>query len=129
SGLLGGPADRRLFQALRSLTDVILVGAGTARAEGYGPVRLDETLRRQRQVRGQSPAPPIAVVTRSANLDWAAPFFTAAEARPIVLTTADGDEGARQRGGDVADVIVAGDDHVDPTIALDCLRRAGHRSV
>ena len=45
SGLLGGPADRSVFQVLRSLADVVLVGAGTARAEGYGPVTLDDQLR------------------------------------------------------------------------------------
>ena len=30
---LGGPPDRRLFMVLRSLADVIVVGAGTIRAE------------------------------------------------------------------------------------------------
>ena len=36
SGALGGPADKALFATLRSLADVVLVGAGTMRAEGYG---------------------------------------------------------------------------------------------
>ena len=39
SGGLGGPADRMVFNILRSICDVILVGAGTARAERYKPVR------------------------------------------------------------------------------------------
>jgi riboflavin biosynthesis pyrimidine reductase len=129
SGMLGGPADGRLFQVLRSLTDVILVGAGTLRAEDYGPVRLSDDLRQQRKERGQSSVPPIAVVTRSANLDWSSPFFTEAEARPIVVTARDCDSGALQRGEKVADFVVAGDDRVDPRRALECLRRAGHRSV
>jgi riboflavin biosynthesis pyrimidine reductase len=34
SGGLGGPAARRFFVALRSLADVVLVAAGTVRAEG-----------------------------------------------------------------------------------------------
>ena len=46
SGLLGGPRQCGVFQVLRSLADIILVGAGTARAEGYGQVTLDEQLRR-----------------------------------------------------------------------------------
>ena len=58
SGMLGGPADRRVFQALRSLADVILVGAGTARAEAYGPVLLAPELRALRERRGQPPVPP-----------------------------------------------------------------------
>src|SRR5205823_3118949 len=37
SGGLGGPADKRVFAAIRSLADFILVGAGTVRAENYGP--------------------------------------------------------------------------------------------
>src|SRR5918993_549206 len=37
SGTLSSPADRRVFAMLRGLADVILVGAGTARTEKYGP--------------------------------------------------------------------------------------------
>src|SRR5262249_46727695 len=39
AGGLSGEADEQVFAMLRALADVILVGAGTARAEGYGPVR------------------------------------------------------------------------------------------
>jgi hypothetical protein len=35
SGGLGGPADKAMFAALRGIADVVLVGAGTARAERY----------------------------------------------------------------------------------------------
>ena len=129
SGLLGGPADGRVFGTLRSLADVILVGAGTVRSEGYGPVRLDDDHRRQRRTRGQTAVPPIAVVTQSANLDWSSPFFTEAEARPIVITTSNSDEGARERGESVADFVVAGDDRVDPRRALEYFHGAGFRSV
>ena len=69
SGALGGPADRRVFAALRSLADIVLVAAGTVRAEHYGPAAL-----------------PIAVVSGSLRLDWEAPFFTAATHRPMVVT-------------------------------------------
>ncbi len=40
SGALGGPADKALFSVLRSLTDVVLVAAGTMRAEHYGPAMI-----------------------------------------------------------------------------------------
>ncbi len=129
SGLLGGPADGRVFGTLRSLADVVLVGAGTVRSEGYGPVRLDDEHRRQRKTRGQTAVPPIAVVTQSANLDWSSPFFTDAEARPIVITTGNSDEGAHRRGETVADFVVAGDDRVDPRRALDYFHGAGYRTV
>ena len=129
SGALGGPADRRVFQVLRSLADVIVVGAGTAREEGYRPARLGRELRDRRKERGQSPLPPIAVVTRSGNLDWSSPFFTEAEARPIIVTSTGVDKGVLDRGGEVADFVMAGDDEVDPALALDELYRRGFRSV
>ena len=40
SGGLGGSGDRRLFAVQRELADVIVVGAGTARAENYGGARM-----------------------------------------------------------------------------------------
>ncbi|WKK73267.1 dihydrofolate reductase family protein [Rathayibacter oskolensis] len=42
SGDLGGEADLRVFDLLRRLADVVLVAAGTVRAEGYGPMVLGE---------------------------------------------------------------------------------------
>lgn len=38
SGSLGSPADKEAFDAMRAAADVVLVTAGTARAEDYGPV-------------------------------------------------------------------------------------------
>jgi riboflavin biosynthesis pyrimidine reductase len=129
SGMLGGPADRRVFQVLRSWADVIVVGAGTARAERYGPAKLDDALRQARARRGQALVPPIAVVTGSTDLDWSSAFFTEAEVRPILFTTESGAETARGQGGDVADVVVAGRDRVDLPRAFQHLRRAGYGSV
>ena len=37
---LSSDIDRKVFHILRSLSDVILVGAGTMRTEKYGPVSL-----------------------------------------------------------------------------------------
>jgi riboflavin biosynthesis pyrimidine reductase len=132
SGALAGPADRRVFQVLRSWADVIVVGAGTARAEGYGPARLGGDLRAARLARGQTPVPPIAVVTLSGNLGLRPTFFTEAKVRPIVVTAAGAGEAAVRGDARVtgsAEVLVAGHDSVDLALALDELARAGHRSV
>ena len=129
SGSLGSPGDRRVFGVLRSLADVILVGAGTARAEGYGPARLGDELRARRVERGQSDAPPIAVVTGTGELDGRTPFFADAVEPPIVLTTELGAAAAHRSVGDVARVRVAGANRVDPVRALDELNRLGHRHV
>ena len=127
SGALGGPADRTVFMALRSLTDMILVAAGTARTEGYGPARLSESVQAERGQRGQTPVPAIAVVTRTAALDWDSPFFTEATARPIVVTVSTSPN--QSRASEVADVVIAGDDDVDLRRALDALAERGARSV
>jgi riboflavin biosynthesis pyrimidine reductase len=96
SGSLGGPGDKAVFAVLRSLADVVLVGAGTVRAEHYGPSTL-----------------PIAVVTCSANLDWQSPFFSEAKARPIVVTVRDAPKENLEHAGEVADVVFAGSGSVD----------------
>lgn len=129
SGALGGPADKALFATLRSLADVILVGAATMRTEGYGPARLDEVARQGRRSEGRPPVPPIAVVTRSCRLDWRAPFFTDAEERPLVITVGKADAADRSRAEEVADVIVAGDDDVQLAGAVRALGERGHDNV
>lgn len=122
---LSSPPDQTVFTLLRSLADVVLVGAGTFRAERYPPVRLPDELRTERERRGQAPVPPLAVVSRSLQLDWDRPAFTAAEARPLVITSAGTDPAARERAGEVADVVVAGEEHVDVAAALAGLRDRG----
>lgn len=129
SGSLGGPPDRKVFQTLRSFADVILVGAGTVRAEGYGPPRLSDELRRSRSKRQQTDVPVIATVTRSGNLDFEAPFFVDAVQRPLVFTTNDSYEDARRHGEKVADVVLAGETRVDPHSVVRELEDRGLRSV
>jgi riboflavin biosynthesis pyrimidine reductase len=47
----------------------------------------------------------------------------------VVVTTLTSDAGARRRAEAVADVLIAGEDRVDPAEALHQLWQAGHRSV
>ncbi|MGH3767096.1 MAG: dihydrofolate reductase family protein [Pseudonocardiaceae bacterium] len=111
SGGLGGAADHRVFAVLRGLADVVLVAAGTVRAEGYGPSKV-----------------PLAIVTRSCALDLDSPLFTGG-ARPIVLTVATAPPQAVAAARDVADVLIAGERSVDLQAALHQLGQAGYRSV
>jgi riboflavin biosynthesis pyrimidine reductase len=112
AGGLGGKADQDLFALLRTLADVVLVAAGTVRAERYGPSAV-----------------PIAVVTRSCNLDWESRFFTAQDARPLVVTVATAPAEARARAAEVAEVVVAGERDVDLAMAVDALGERGWRAV
>ena len=59
SGGLSGPADRRHFELLRRVTDVVLVGAGTVRDEGYGPMRVSDASARWREEHGM-PRHPVS---------------------------------------------------------------------
>jgi riboflavin biosynthesis pyrimidine reductase len=129
SGALGGPADRRVFFAMRAVTDVVLVAAGTVRAEGYGPAELPPETRDARQRQGQTPVPAIAVVSRTSNLDWRSPFFTAATVRPLVVTVASAPSEQRARAAEVADVVIAGEKDVDLSRALGAIADRGARSV
>lgn len=121
TGPLGGEADRRLLSMLRALADVVIVGAGTVRVEGYGPVRRSPSWGNLRD--GRSPTPPLAVVSRSLDLDFDGPLFT--EARTIVITCSAAPENRMAACRKVADVIVAGDDAVDVGPALDALVERG----
>jgi riboflavin biosynthesis pyrimidine reductase len=118
SGGLSNPRDKDVFFTLRGLADVILVGAGTARSEGYGPVKRTATGTR----------PPIALVSKRLDLDLGTPFFTDAPPaqRPLVLTTSqalDGtDRGALEA---VCDAVVCGTDSVDLAVGLAELRSRG----
>lgn len=128
SGGLSGDADRLVFSVLRSLADVILVGAGTARAEGYRPVRDREVWGALRA--GRAPVPPIAVVTGKLDLDEDAPLLAAAaEARTILLTTEAAPAGRRAAVARHADVVVAGQDAVSPAAAVAALAGRGYRRV
>src|SRR3954466_8318712 len=80
SGGLGSPGDRRVFNLLRALTDVVLVGHGTASGEGDGPVSADPPVGRLRTSLGRPAAAPIAVVSNRASLDPTSPLVTGAVA-------------------------------------------------
>jgi riboflavin biosynthesis pyrimidine reductase len=129
SGGLGNTADKTIFALLRGLADVVLVGAGTARAEHYGPVEPTPIWGHQRD--GRPPTPPVAVVSRSLTFDLTGPLFTAApnHARTIVLTCQAASDARVREVSRVAEVIVAGSDRVDPAAALDCLTQRGYRRI
>ncbi len=113
---LQSPADLRVFGTLRRLCDVVLVGAGTARAENYGGAR--------RPTDGRDTPPPIAVVTGSADLDPAARLFTDTTVAPIVLTTAEAPAGRRAAISDAGGEVVLLD-RLTPAAVLDELGRRG----
>jgi riboflavin biosynthesis pyrimidine reductase len=131
AGGLGGPADTRVLSLLRNVADVVLVGAGTIRAEGYAPHRPSNTTRARREARGQRPTAAFAVPTASLDLDPSASLFTEAEpqSRTIVFCPAAVDPQRRARLEAVADVVTAGETTVDLGRVFDELWGRGARVV
>src|SRR6476620_2630058 len=128
AGGLAGAGDRAVFTLLRNLADVIVVGAATVRIENYSGAQLPVTARQARQRRGQAEVPPIAVVTRSGDLDPSALLFTRTEVPPLILTSARTVEDTRRRLAAVAEVIDASgtDPHsADPGVVLGVLAERG----
>ncbi|HET7682399.1 MAG TPA: dihydrofolate reductase family protein [Marmoricola sp.] len=63
SGSINNPVDKQVFHLLRRSSDAIIVGAGTARAEGYGPaVRPLVVLSRRGAVPSKLQSAPVGSV-------------------------------------------------------------------
>src|SRR5258705_3583923 len=128
AGGLAGRGDRAVFSLMRHAADVILVGAATVRIENYSGAQLPVAARQARQRRGQAEVPPIAVVTRSGDLDPSALLFTRTEVPPLILTSARTVEDTRRRLAAVAEVINASGadpNSADPAVILKVLAERG----
>jgi 5-amino-6-(5-phosphoribosylamino)uracil reductase len=122
SGGLGDQDDRDMFAALRTVADVILIGAGTLRAENYHPVELDGARRAARERRGLSPDPRLAIVSGRLDFDPSLRVFSDPSHRPIILTRHDVDSERVEAFSDVADVYPIED--LDARAMIDQLRIA-----
>jgi len=65
---LQSPADLAVYRALRVVCDAVVVGAGTLRKEGYGPVRFPSSGAAWREAHGRPPEVPVVVVSRTGDL-------------------------------------------------------------
>ncbi len=101
SGGLGNETDSAVLAALRRAADVIIVGAGTARAEGYGPPG--------------KPGQRIGVVTTTANVDPASALFTSGAG--FLILPVDGPPAPAGPAGPL-DAVRAGSGRVDLVGAL-----------
>ena len=127
--LQSGATDRALMQVLRAMADVVVVGAGTVRAEGYGGLRVDADDVEWRRSRGLADQPALAVVSGGLHLDPGDPVFAEAVRRPVLVTT---DAAADARGAlfaSVATVLPCGPDAVDLGAMLDAFASRGLTQV
>ena len=116
---LGGDADHRVFDILRTLCDVVLVAAGTVRTEGYGAMVLDAAAVEARVAGGLKPQPSFAIVSGSLNLDPSSDVFAKAPVRPLVITTESAPENPAL--AQVADIVTCGSTAVDPVAMVRAL--------
>ncbi|WP_433697698.1 dihydrofolate reductase family protein [Nocardiopsis sp. CA-288880] len=134
TGTINTPADRLVYTLLRDLADVVLVGAGTARVEGYRRPRPRTRDRAARAVAGgRAACPELAVVSRTAAVPpllAADPGGGAGGDRGGVLMVTCGAAGAeaiglarRTLGADR--VLVSGGDSVDLPAAVGALAARG----
>lgn len=109
---LNGPADLRILLVLRSLADVVLVGAQTARAESYGDITLPRDLAQAREAEGLPPTPALAIVTHTGQVP------TDLSPEHTWLITTSHSPAARLSGPWASRVLLAGDKHLDPAAAI-----------
>jgi riboflavin biosynthesis pyrimidine reductase len=112
SKALSSDSDSRVFSTIRRLADVVLVGAGTIRDEGYTPLRLSKAARGWRTANGLAENPTLAIVSSRLELSAVNPVFQSA-VRPIVVTHEASPPDRREALAEVAEVLVLGEAEVD----------------
>ena len=129
AGGLGNATDQEVLRLLRGLADVVIAGAGTVSAEGYGPAKARDEYRDMRAAAGQAAAPVMAVVSQRLQLDLESAYFTGALQRPIVVTCTTAPPDRLLAARKVAEVVVAGDEHVSPALMVAALVDLGYRRL
>ena len=120
---LNNADDKKVFDMLRMMCDVLLVGAGTVRTEGYGELRLEDSAVAWRLEHGLAAQPTLAVVSGRRGLTPEMPALAQAPTRAIVFTNGESSLEQRQRLSRTADVLVCGKSAVDPHAMLAALAR------
>jgi 5-amino-6-(5-phosphoribosylamino)uracil reductase len=106
--LLSNDADFDRVDAIRASCDAILVGATTVRTDNPQLLVRSQARRDERTARGLAPSPMKVTVTRQAELDAAADFFTTGDVEKLVYCARSRVGDARARLGPVATVVDGG---------------------
>ena len=106
--LLSNEADFDRVDAVRASCDAILVGATTVRKDNPRLVVRSHARREERTARGLAPSPMKVTLTRRAELDARADFFTTGETEKLVYCARSCVGAARERLEPVATVVDGG---------------------
>lgn len=121
--------DKRVFDLLRMLCDVVLVGAGTVRAEGYAGLGIGRKAAAWRVEHGFPAEPTLAIVSARLSVSPDLPALTRSAVRPIVFTLERSAPARRQALSSVADVVPCGAAALDCRAMLAALAARGLRQV
>jgi riboflavin biosynthesis pyrimidine reductase len=128
SGSVNTPADHVVFELLRGLSDVVVVGAGTLRSEGYTALSVSGRWRTTRSELGLAAVLPLVCVSNSGEVP--APLRDAARGTVLMAThtRSPGLGEARAVLGD-EQVLVCGEDAVDDVRLVARLAERGWRRI
>ena len=87
SGSINTTSDHHVFALHRALADVVVVGGGTARNEGYRAVDLAPWQQSIRQAEGLAPHPALVVVTRTGRIDPSIAVSATGAGGPVIVVT------------------------------------------
>ncbi|NUO36052.1 MAG: deaminase [Dermatophilaceae bacterium] len=124
SGSINNEADHVVFEVLRALSHVVVVGAGTIRAEGYPPLSVAAPLLGLRHDLGLPDSLPVVAVSNRGSVP---PTLSGCRDGRVLLAvpaSAPGLEAARDDLG-TENVLVCGDDSLDLPALLDELHTRG----
>jgi riboflavin-specific deaminase-like protein len=88
SGPIGSETDTAMLAGLRTRFDAVMIGAGTMRAEQYGPLASREETRARRERAGLEPEPLMVLISGRLDLPWEAPLFTD-DSRILIFTATE----------------------------------------
>ncbi|HEX2391960.1 MAG TPA: dihydrofolate reductase family protein [Solirubrobacterales bacterium] len=88
SGPIGSDTDTAMLAGLRTRFDAVMIGAGTMRAERYGPLVARPETRERRESIGVPPDPLMVLISGRLDLPWEARLFTE-EGRVLIFTASE----------------------------------------
>lgn len=124
SGSINNEADHKVFEVLRALSHVVVVGAGTIRSERYPPLSVADSLVELRRQHGLPHELPLVAVSKRGDVP---PTLRGSRDGRVLLAlpaSAPGLAGARRELG-ADNVVVCGDDELDVATLVGALHERG----
>lgn len=129
SGSISSPADRSVLKLLRATCEALVVGAGTVRAENYGPPRVAAQFAAHRRELGLAELPIMVIVSNALSVPADAAVFSRGPGTTVVLTSERSDPALRADLAEVSEVVVFEGESVRPDQALAWLHERGWQRI